>query len=63
MASFNVSILFKTPPKILSDLKDDHVKLVIDKVPEMLMSQVSKDFTYKLILCNKANLLAVNSDL
>ena len=49
--------------KILSDLKDDHVKLVIDKVPEMLMSQVSKDFTYKLILCNKANLLAVNSDL
>lgn len=49
--------------KILSDLKDDDLRILIDRVPESLMSNTSKDFTYELILCNKANLLAVNHEL
>ncbi|MDC5497596.1 hypothetical protein OHX04_04045 [Acinetobacter baumannii] len=49
--------------EILNKVKDDDVRLIIDRVPETLMSSTSKDFTYELILCNKANLLAIKRDL
>jgi len=49
--------------EILSRVRDEDVRLIIDRVPETLMSSISKDFTYELILCNKANLLAINRDL
>lgn len=49
--------------EILQNTKNDDVKLIIDRVPDSLMSSISKDFTYKLILCNKANLLAIHHDL
>ncbi|MFW1754160.1 HipA domain-containing protein [Acinetobacter wanghuae] len=46
--------------KILKELDDEKVYHLISRVPEVLMSQVSKDFTFKLIQCNKSNLLALN---
>lgn len=42
---------------ILKGISDDDIKAIIDKVPMHLMTNTSKDFTYKLILCNKSNLL------
>ncbi|NAS00471.1 hypothetical protein [Acinetobacter haemolyticus] len=49
--------------EILNKVRNDDVRLIIDRVPETLMTSISKDFTYELILCNKANLLAINCDL
>lgn len=49
--------------KILRELDDDKIHLLISRVPEELMSPVAKDFTFKLIQCNKLNLLALSSNL
>lgn len=49
--------------KILSTIKDEDIRLIVDKIPSKLMSDISKDFTYQLLLCNKSNLLALQSDL
>lgn len=49
--------------KILRELDDDKIHLLISRVPEELMSPVAKDFTFKLIQCNQLNLLALSSNL
>ena len=43
-------------------LKDEQIKMVIDKVPSTLMSDISKQFTYQLVVCNKANLLSLSNE-
>ncbi|MDY6456709.1 HipA domain-containing protein [Acinetobacter faecalis] len=48
--------------KILDELNDDQIYLIISKVPDKLMSKISKDFTFKLIQCNKLNLLSLSSN-
>lgn len=49
--------------KILKELDDEEIRLLISRVPEELMTQVAKDFTFKLIQCNKSNLLALSPNL
>lgn len=41
----------------LALLDRNEVRVLIDKVPPQLMSEIAKDFTYQLIICNKTNLL------
>lgn len=47
--------------KILNDIAEDDIEKIIEKVPSNLMSECSKKFTYQLILCNRSNLLALQS--
>lgn len=48
--------------KILSGITDDDIGTIIDRIPSNLMSDCSKKFTYQLLLCNRANLLALQSN-
>lgn len=41
----------------LESLSYSDIKLIVDKVPSELMSDLAKEFTYELIICNKTNLL------
>lgn len=43
-------------------VEDKIVKVIVDKVPPSLMSEIAKEFTYQLILCNKANLLNLRNE-
>lgn len=47
---------------ILSSLDDEKIQRIVSRVPSTLMSQVAKDFTFKLIQCNRSNLLALSSN-
>lgn len=43
--------------KKLEAIDSKEIRALIDKVPPELMSDLAKEFTYELIICNKANLI------
>lgn len=47
----------------LNNIRDEQIQCIVYKVPPALMSEVAKEFTYKLILENKSNLLKFKEEL
>ncbi|QNH52264.1 HipA domain-containing protein [Acinetobacter venetianus] len=44
------------------NITDDVVVSIIEKVPQELMSKIAKEFTIKLVLCNRTNLLGLRNE-
>lgn len=47
----------------LETLSNDNIRLIINRVPDLIMTEISKDFAYELICQNKANILMYRDEL
>ncbi len=45
-----------------SNVTEDTVTSIVEKVPQDLMSDIAKEFTIKLVLCNRNNLLGLKNE-
>ncbi len=46
----------------LNQIEDTQIWIIIDKVPSLLMSNISKQFTFQLLICNRDNLLKMYNE-
>ena len=46
----------------LNQIEDTQIWIIIDKVPSLLMSNISKRFTFQLLICNRDNLLKMYNE-
>jgi hypothetical protein len=43
-------------------LQDLEVMEIVYKIPPEIMSDIAKEFTYQIIVCNKANLISLYNE-